>query len=317
MSYGTINADTLQNSGGFTASASSIPFRNRIINGAMAIAQRGTSSTSAGYQTLDRWYGNASNSTTFAQTSSFLPTGFMNAFQLTAGATAQMWIQQPVETKNCFDLAGQNVTLSCQLAASTATNVTLYLYYSTSVDNPASGSWTAIGSSAVSVGTSYASYSATFAVPSTAKTIMPQIITTSTVASGTSIYITGVQLEKGSVASSFEYRPYGTEIALCQRYTRTYGDGLSGIANASNTWYSNIAFENPMRAAPSGSLLSTAIKISDQYSLDATSSGSTITSSNLSSCGGRIDIGGWSGLTQGRFYSPYGNGLFLLLSAEL
>ena len=30
--------------------------------------------------------------------------------------------------------------------------------------------------------------------------------------------ITGVQLEKGSTATSFDYRPYGTELALCQRY---------------------------------------------------------------------------------------------------
>jgi len=31
-------------------------------------------------------------------------------------------------------------------------------------------------------------------------------------------YITGVQLEKGSTATSFDYRPYGTELQLCQRY---------------------------------------------------------------------------------------------------
>jgi hypothetical protein len=36
--------------------------------------------------------------------------------------------------------------------------------------------------------------------------------------SGATFYITGVQLERGSTASSFEYRPYGTELALCQRY---------------------------------------------------------------------------------------------------
>ena len=36
--------------------------------------------------------------------------------------------------------------------------------------------------------------------------------------SGATWYITGFQLERGSTASSFEYRPYGTELALCQRY---------------------------------------------------------------------------------------------------
>ena len=35
---------------------------------------------------------------------------------------------------------------------------------------------------------------------------------------GATFYITGVQLEKGSTATSFDYRPYGTELMLCQRY---------------------------------------------------------------------------------------------------
>jgi hypothetical protein len=39
---------------------------------------------------------------------------------------------------------------------------------------------------------------------------------------GATFYITGVQLETGSTATSFDYRPYGTELALCQRYFQTY-----------------------------------------------------------------------------------------------
>jgi hypothetical protein len=35
---------------------------------------------------------------------------------------------------------------------------------------------------------------------------------------GATFYITGVQLEAGTTASPFEYRQYGTELALCQRY---------------------------------------------------------------------------------------------------
>ena len=35
---------------------------------------------------------------------------------------------------------------------------------------------------------------------------------------GATFYITGVQLERGSTATSFDYRTYGTELALCQRY---------------------------------------------------------------------------------------------------
>jgi hypothetical protein len=40
-------------------------------------------------------------------------------------------------------------------------------------------------------------------------------------------YITGVQLEKGSTATSFDYRPYGTELALCQRYAIQVVNGES------------------------------------------------------------------------------------------
>ena len=42
---------------------------------------------------------------------------------------------------------------------------------------------------------------------------------------GATFYITGVQLEKGSTATSFDYRPYGTELALCQRYYYLHASG--------------------------------------------------------------------------------------------
>ena len=69
-------------------------------------------------------------------------------------------------------------------------------------------------------------------------------------------YITGVQLEKGSTATSFDYRPYGTELALCQRYYEEFGRGaVSSLALHSYglasqtvaTWY---PFSVQKRAAP-------------------------------------------------------------------
>ena len=47
---------------------------------------------------------------------------------------------------------------------------------------------------------------------------------------GATFYITGVQLEVGSTATSFDYRPYGTELALCQRY---YAQSVSTVAASS------------------------------------------------------------------------------------
>jgi hypothetical protein len=56
--------------------------------------------------------------------------------------------------------------------------------------------------------------------------------------SGNDIYITGIQLELGSVATEFEHRSYGEELALCQRYYQVlnfsaYGplDGYYGSGN--------------------------------------------------------------------------------------
>jgi hypothetical protein len=61
--------------------------------------------------------------------------------------------------------------------------------------------------------------------------------------------ITGVQLEKGSTATSFDYRPYTTELQLCQRYyARTFGySGLTGSgAELSGTVYGSVQ----MRSVP-------------------------------------------------------------------
>ena len=48
--------------------------------------------------------------------------------------------------------------------------------------------------------------------------------------SGATFQVTGVQLEKGSTATSFDYRPYGTELALCQRYYQEFGNGVNNFS---------------------------------------------------------------------------------------
>ena len=74
--------------------------------------------------------------------------------------------------------------------------------------------------------------------------------------SGATFYITGVQLEKGSTATSFDYRPYGTELALCQRYyyrsvaTDSYTIFGTGFVTSSTATQIYSALPVTMRASP-------------------------------------------------------------------
>ena len=74
--------------------------------------------------------------------------------------------------------------------------------------------------------------------------------------SGATFYITGVQLEKGTVATPFEFRPYGAELALCLRYYykivqgpgNTYiGSACTATANTAIGW---VPFPVQMRTSP-------------------------------------------------------------------
>jgi hypothetical protein len=69
---------------------------------------------------------------------------------------------------------------------------------------------------------------------------------------GATFYVTGVQLEKGSTATSFDVRPYGTELALCQRYYYKTTTGRQGTGFAKTTTAAEIfvPFQVNMRVAP-------------------------------------------------------------------
>jgi len=88
---------------------------------------------------------------------------------------------------------------------------------------------------------------------------------------GATFYITGVQLEVGSTATSFDYRPYGTELALCQRYfEKSYnmsvvpgaassGNGSMSIVCCGNTnrAFGNAVFKTSKRSDPTVTFYST------------------------------------------------------------
>jgi hypothetical protein len=72
---------------------------------------------------------------------------------------------------------------------------------------------------------------------------------------GATFYITGVQLEKGSTATSFDFRAYSTELAMCQRYLPSIGTGqdyFTGLSVLTTTAYATIPFKVSARTSPTG-----------------------------------------------------------------
>ena len=259
-------------------SASSMGFKNRIINGAMTIWQRATSVTgSTGYSSVDRWDINgAGGSTLNVAQSTDVPSGFSYSTQITVGtassaAGAYSYALYAIEGYNIADFGfgtatAKTVVLSFWVKSSVTGTFGLIFrntgtarYYTTTYTINTANTWeqktiTIAGDTAgtwlitngigiqliwdLGVGSTYSSASNNawstvasnyFGVPSTTKL--------ASTASAT-FYITGVQLEKGSTATSFDYRPYGTELALCQRYfEKSYAQGsvagVTGLANAS------------------------------------------------------------------------------------
>jgi hypothetical protein len=78
---------------------------------------------------------------------------------------------------------------------------------------------------------------------------MPTGATSVVGTNGATFYITGVQLEKGSTATSFDYRPYGTELQLCQRYFQTGIHGVSA-SNLNGTGQTIVPVVATLRTTP-------------------------------------------------------------------
>jgi hypothetical protein len=274
--------------------------RNRIINGAMVIDQRnaGAAITAGGFP-VDRFGIAISTDGAFsAQQDSSAPAGFTNSVKCTTTtadaslSASQYWLfRQRIEGYNVADLDfgtanAKTVTLSFWVRSSltgtfggsilnSAANRAYPFTYTISVADTweqksvtiagdTSGTWLKTNGNGMAVvwslgiGSNYQSTANAWAAGEYYGT------SSSTSVIGTlnaTWYVTGVQLEVGTQATSFEYRQYTTELQLCQRYfytvynsENTTGDGGTlcwGYANSGNIGVGWNKFPVSMRTSPS------------------------------------------------------------------
>jgi hypothetical protein len=139
---------------------------------------------------------------------------------------------------------------------------------------------------------------------------------------GATFYITGVQLEVGSTATSFDYRPYGTELALCQRYYyKSVFSPISAYSPTSSRADGSHVFPVPMRTAPTAlEQTGTASDYGVYYQSGGTISTSVPTFASPTTANGgfvRFNCSAVFTIGQGALMAPYTTGAYLAWSAEL
>jgi hypothetical protein len=272
--------------------------RNRIINGAMVIAQRGTGNTSTAFLNQVDQFQVATNSAatyTFGQNST-APTGFIksalntNTSAATLTGTDYYSIRNVIEGLNIADLGwgaanAKTVTLSFWVRSSltgtfggsifngsanysypftySIASANTFEYKTITIAGPTAGTWATDNGTGMFIewslgcGSTYLGTAGAWAA-SRFQGATGQVQLSQT--SGATFYITGVQLEVGSTSTSFDYRPYGTELQLCQRYFRfwqfAFGWESQTATSQNATAYQ---FPQPLRALPTLVRLGSAI----------------------------------------------------------
>ena len=258
-------------------------FRNKLINGNFDIWQRGTSQTTSGYGSADRWLCGHNVSTKTASRQAFAlgqtdvpgnPKYFMrHVVSSVADASSSVLMYQKIE--GVETLSGKTATLSFWAKADSNKNIAVEFFQYFGAGGSPSTSVTGIGSQLVALTTSWTKYTITVDIPSVAgKTLGTSVSDYLAPAfwfdagssndarsanlgqqSGT-FDIAQVQLEEGSAATPFEQRFYEIELLLCQRYCQTIGSRFTG--SVENGSYYTVFFPTliNMRTNPSATVRS-------------------------------------------------------------
>jgi hypothetical protein len=275
---------------------------------------------------LDRWTYEASAASkfTFQQNAGSVtpPVGFSKylgatvASAVSISATSYFMLEQRIEGQNLADLAwgtanAKTVTLSFKVYSSltgtfggcignasanrsypfsyTISSANTWTDISVTIAGDTSGTWlTTSGIGMIvyfglGIGSTYSGTAGAWAGANyNSATGAVSVVGTS----GATFYITGVQLEVGSSATGFEYRQYGQELALCQRYFNRFGQTSSdisfgvGFRDSATTISLSLQMPVSIRATPSVSLIGTVYTLGGSQSLTLSSAGSIIISSN-------------------------------------
>jgi hypothetical protein len=234
-----------------TTAQTTAGFRNAIINGGFDVWQRGTSFTpsSSLIYTADRFFGfNSGNGSMTVSRQTFTPGNTISGYEpqfflrtvvASVGTSTLFNLGQRIEDVRKF--AGQTVTVSFWMKSDASRTVTGFAYQ---LFGTGGSTFTTTQYGTFNVTTSWQRFTATVNIPSiSGKTIGTDsylAIELNLPAATQTTEIWGMQVEAGSVATPFEQRPIGTELALCQRYyqlvafcgvaTGTGEMGASGIA---------------------------------------------------------------------------------------
>ena len=216
--------------------------KNLIINGGFDVWQRGTSFSGLSVYSYfaDRWQ--CAISTTCSR-STDTPTdeGFNYSAKLEAGSGGNI-LRMMLEDSNKL-LGSNSFTFSFWIKGSVASTGGMDVGDQQSKSFSITTSWTKITQNFTEISTT-----------AHGGTANDYFDITSSVAGD--FYITGVQLELGSVATDFEHRSYGEELALCQRYFQQWADDgtttllASGYVVNNAIAQFNFKFNGEMRTAP-------------------------------------------------------------------
>jgi hypothetical protein len=297
--------------------------------------------------TVDRWQAHdVTDGSYTVQQSSTVPAGFTKSLLVTVtsadtslGASQYAFLAQPIEGYNTADLGwgtanAQTITISFWVRSSltgtfggavrngagdrsypftyTISSANTFEYKTVTIAGDNTGTWgttTSLGINlcfGLGVGSTYSGTAGAWAASAALSTTgATNVLGTN----GATFYITGVQFEKGTQATSFDFRSIGTELALCQRYLPAFapaGGGnpymfsgmVTSLGSSTIAWFA-CQYPVSVRTPATGLVVSSAGHFAAFQPGTGTTNATGVVFSGSTLTGGNFYLSGLSGVTAG------------------